>query len=40
MTSMTATHVFGLDGVLDVATSPITNAAMTPITIVMPNAPR
>ncbi len=40
MMSRTATHVLGVLGLLDAATSPITNAATTPIPSVAPSAPR
>ena len=38
--SITATHVFGLDGVSDASASPMTNAAAMPTAIVAVNAPR
>jgi hypothetical protein len=40
MTSMTATHVFGVDLLCEAAASPSTNAAATPIARVATSAPR
>ena len=40
ITSTTATHVFGVLGVCDAATLPMTNAATIPIPSVAPRAPK